>query len=494
MSENPTTEPTPTGGTSPASNIGDDLRALRRSRDDRMIAGVLGGLAQRLGVDPLLLRIITAVLVLFGGAGIAIYAVGWLLIPDEDAEASIAEEVLGRGPSKSPDAGTVCLAIGLALAALIATGGTFSSGMGIVLLMLAVAGAVVMMRRRDDDDDVPAAPAGDAGYPGFPGYVSPSADVLNGTTNAPAAASPGQTDASAVPDALDEGATTVTPSTDDGLAATDTTPDTDEGQAAAGATPAAASTDTSAREHAAIPDSTPEPSGSGWPDGPDWGPATSALYADIAPEPPPPERPRRRSYLGLLTVSTVAVTLGIMAINDATWAAIPAAAYIATALGIVGLGLLLGSWFGRSRGLIALGIVLGLALVPATLFDDVDWRSEGSTTLTFASVAELPDEPRSHGVGEVTYDLSDLKLTNDDDLSLEISQSIGNLRVIVPPDVDVTLDAAVRTGNIVAFDDDSSGLNAEYQDTDLGEDDAVGGGSLALDLNLRLGQIEVTRP
>lgn len=58
---------------------------LRRSRGNRMIAGVMGGIAQRYGWSPTLLRVIfVLVSVLSAGfPGIIVYLVMWLLIPSE---------------------------------------------------------------------------------------------------------------------------------------------------------------------------------------------------------------------------------------------------------------------------------------------------------------------------------------------------------------------------------------------------------------------------
>lgn len=58
-------------------------RLLRRSRDDRVIAGVCGGLGRYLGIDPVLLRIAFVVLALAGGGGVLLYLVAWVLIPNE---------------------------------------------------------------------------------------------------------------------------------------------------------------------------------------------------------------------------------------------------------------------------------------------------------------------------------------------------------------------------------------------------------------------------
>ena len=56
---------------------------LRRSRDDRVIAGVCGGLGRYFGIDPVILRLVFVVLLLAGGSGILLYGVGWIAIPEE---------------------------------------------------------------------------------------------------------------------------------------------------------------------------------------------------------------------------------------------------------------------------------------------------------------------------------------------------------------------------------------------------------------------------
>ncbi len=68
-------------------------RPLRRTRDNRMLGGVSGAIADRFEVDINTIRIAFAVLAVLGGGGALLYAAGWLLIPDEAAEASIAEDL-----------------------------------------------------------------------------------------------------------------------------------------------------------------------------------------------------------------------------------------------------------------------------------------------------------------------------------------------------------------------------------------------------------------
>lgn len=58
---------------------------LYRSRDDRMIAGVAGGLAERLGTDPSLVRIVWALLIIAtGGVALAVYVVMAIVVPNEE--------------------------------------------------------------------------------------------------------------------------------------------------------------------------------------------------------------------------------------------------------------------------------------------------------------------------------------------------------------------------------------------------------------------------
>jgi phage shock protein C len=62
---------------------GERPRLLRRTRDDRVIGGVCGGLGRYLGIDPVLMRIAFVILAFAGGGGILVYLVAWVLIPVE---------------------------------------------------------------------------------------------------------------------------------------------------------------------------------------------------------------------------------------------------------------------------------------------------------------------------------------------------------------------------------------------------------------------------
>jgi phage shock protein PspC (stress-responsive transcriptional regulator) len=71
-----------------------EIRRLQRSRSDRMLAGVSGGLARYFEIHPAVFRVGFVVLTLLGGAGILIYAAAALVMPDEGKEDSIATAAL----------------------------------------------------------------------------------------------------------------------------------------------------------------------------------------------------------------------------------------------------------------------------------------------------------------------------------------------------------------------------------------------------------------
>jgi phage shock protein C len=72
-------------------------RVLARARDGRMLAGVCAGVADYLGLDVTLVRVIWAVVsVITGGAGVLAYLVAWIIIPDEGQKSSLAENMFGK--------------------------------------------------------------------------------------------------------------------------------------------------------------------------------------------------------------------------------------------------------------------------------------------------------------------------------------------------------------------------------------------------------------
>jgi phage shock protein C len=59
-----------------------EAKRLYRSETDRMIAGVCGGLAEYLDVDPVLVRLAMVLFTLAGGSGILVYLIAWIIMPE----------------------------------------------------------------------------------------------------------------------------------------------------------------------------------------------------------------------------------------------------------------------------------------------------------------------------------------------------------------------------------------------------------------------------
>lgn len=60
----------------------EEPRKLYRSRNQRMVAGVCGGLAEYFNVDATMIRVLFLVLTVVGGSGLVIYLVMWIIVPD----------------------------------------------------------------------------------------------------------------------------------------------------------------------------------------------------------------------------------------------------------------------------------------------------------------------------------------------------------------------------------------------------------------------------
>ena len=134
------------------------LSTLRRSRTDRKIAGVSGGIGRYAGIDPLIVRILFVVLAVFGGSGLLLYALGWLLVP-EDGETESEGERLFHGRSKS-SLSTVLAIVVVLVVGLAATGTLLDSGPGLGGLgVLIVVSVLVVLLLRNGNRPPVAAPA-----------------------------------------------------------------------------------------------------------------------------------------------------------------------------------------------------------------------------------------------------------------------------------------------------------------------------------------------
>jgi len=163
---------------------------VRRRTDDKWIAGVCSGLADRLGVDPVIVRVGLVVLSLLWGAGITIYLVAWALLPN-DRNQIVIERALRDG-----DGGSIVVMVfaGLAL-----FGGSWwgsSSGWGFPW-GLVLAGALIWWlvqrssNRPDADQRVSAQAPTAAPYATTPYATTPFNPGQQPTTSGPMTATTG---------------------------------------------------------------------------------------------------------------------------------------------------------------------------------------------------------------------------------------------------------------------------------------------------------------
>ncbi|MBV6727702.1 PspC domain-containing protein [Nocardioides daeguensis] len=360
-----------------------DLARLRRSRDDRKVAGVAAGIARHLDIDPLLVRIAFVVLTFFGGGGLILYAVCWLFVPEEGTEDTVIR--LDEGIR------TAALIIGGVVAVAAVIGDTVGgSDFPWPLLVVGLVVFVVLAGKN-------------AVKPGGPPHP-----WLQGTPAAP-----------------------------------------------------------------------PPPPAPGAP-GPE---VTYSAYRTPAPAYRRPVDPRKRGPLLFpFTFVLVVLGLGTLATVDLAGAHVAASAYPATVLGITGLMLLVGAFYGRAGGLILVGLLAAGATAATTVADSLE---AGQVNPPLRQAAEL-DASYDLGVGEIRIDLTDIRdLDKLNHRTLHLELGVGHILVIVPEDgLNVVATGTIDAGEVVMFgkttSDDFRGDNGIVADEP----------TLTIDADLHLGQIE----
>ncbi len=114
------------------------MATVRRSTTDSRLAGLCGGLAEHWGVDVLLVRVASVVLVLCGGLGVVLYVAGWLLVPAEGRDTAALDDLLGERARHWP-AGVRVTVVALAcLAATAVLVPVLPTGVGLVAALAGV--------------------------------------------------------------------------------------------------------------------------------------------------------------------------------------------------------------------------------------------------------------------------------------------------------------------------------------------------------------------
>ncbi|MBB5116236.1 PspC domain-containing protein [Micromonospora echinospora] len=575
----PFTGPPPGGYAPPPGAAGFTTRyGLVRPREGRYLAGVCAAIGRATNTDPVLWRVLLAVLGFFGGIGIIVYVAGWLIIPGEGDTASPVEAMLGRGRSSMSPITVIVLGIVVALGfAYVVTDGFRAILLGAVIL---IGGALLLNREQRGPGQRPAQPtpqpgpppgpvppvawpappasapgawaAGPAGAPwtaaptvrpeaasyaepgyppagrpepGYPpattsepGYppASPSEPghpatserepgrpatserepgLAGSGTSYPTLPAPGWPAAAGTRPGWPEPTTAALPPVSGPVADTATWP----AYGAAPSWPGTRSTDAPLGGPAAVPP--PGPVGAPLPPGGYRPPfAPHGPYAGSPPPRPPvraprpPKRPKERSPLGAITFSLIFLALGVVAMLDLLDVfPVGAAGYFAAVLATIGLGLLVGTWFGRARWLIALGLVTAAALGVATIAESYDRVRgiDGNVTWAPTDLRDLANRYENN-LGDAVLDLRGINFDKQD-VQVTVDVNLGNATVVVPPNVDVTTVADVNAGDATVFGRRSGGLGGrQWETTDVGAD-GPGGGKLRLFVHVNAGKLEVTR-
>jgi predicted membrane protein len=164
--------------------------------------------------------------------------------------------------------------------------------------------------------------------------------------------------------------------------------------------------------------------------------------------------------------------------------------YLAVPLVIVGAALVVGTWYGRARWLIVLGVVLAIALGITAAAENVTSRRQ-SVTWQPTSVSQL-EQNYSIDVGDALLNLSNVDFSAGR-YTVSVESNVGNVTVIVPPAVDVRADVRVDVGNADVFGSHWAGIGQSRRTVvDVGSD-GPGGGSLVVHAATDVGNVEVRR-
>ena len=223
------------------------------------------------------------------------------------------------------------------------------------------------------------------------------------------------------------------------------------------------------------------------PDAVDEAPVTPRVSAPVqAPAPP-----RERSFLGRVSVGVAVMALGLLGLFDTV---IPGfhpefRHYLVLLVAVIGLGLVIGAWFGTSGGLVALGVVLVPILVLSSLaelgnFTSIESTSIGQVHHRPGSVEEIRDVYRL-GIGELVIDFRDVDFAGRT-VEVETQLGMGELLVRIPEGVSADVAGQVGMGMLQVGDREQGGIG-------VGGDYRLAGseGKLVLDARVGMGQVVV---
>lgn len=434
----------------------DTLRRIDLRRGpDRWIGGVATGIGRRFGLDPLVIRIAFVVAAVIFGFGIALYLWAWLLIPDQDERTHLEQGLRdGRGESIALLVVSAFATIGV-LPWWGGPGNWWGGGWwfaSVVLTVAVVIGVVVLLRST--------------------GALGQSGSYRTGG---------------------DPSRTTVAPPPPDGTGTS--------GQAPVGSGtygwPGHQATGVSGPGWAGEQGSA---SGGSRPPG-----APSQQRAPRPPRPTAPRPIRERRKTGGAVVGLIATGLAMLTFGGLLWAGseydLPGndlALACAGVLAVLGLLIAILGAAGRHSGWA--GFLAVVTLIGTVAFAPLPESYPLSTRVgqdLWRPTSAQVDEPFALGAGEGILDLSELDPAELDGETISVDVNIGHLRIQVPEDLTVRIEAGSGIGTINLsdtgqFDNDgfsvSGGLNVV-------EDVVVGDGpvDLVIDAQVGIGQVTVER-
>jgi phage shock protein PspC (stress-responsive transcriptional regulator) len=430
------------------------MGGLVREPDDRKIAGVCSGLADRLGVDVTALRVGLVVLALVTPTVVIAYVVAALVVPERrpDQLRVRAQRVhLGRIPH-------TVLVIGAIIAVAVVVDDAWWLEPFPAALALIAVGVWLIAQRRDDESDR------DDGLP-WPGTTAP-----DGAVSPPSdVAGVDDTAVDSVP--LDADPTQLLDATERFAPA--------EGTGPSGEPPPPGSLWWSGRPGQ---DVSAEPA-----------PPPAAAPPITAPDPTPATPRAPRSRLAAVVLAVLLVGGGFAWLLDALdFVEVDWTDRLALGLLVVGVGLLIGAWRGRAWALVPVGLLFALLIVVAeALVVPVD-AGTGEQTEIVDTPAELA---RDHELfaGQLTLDLRDVPLSAGETARVEAAVGAGQMRVLVPEDATVTVDADVRIGEVVSDGGPEANESGHGLDEHFTLAGAARGPRIDLDLFVGFGRLEVTR-
>ena len=199
--------------------------------------------------------------------------------------------------------------------------------------------------------------------------------------------------------------------------------------------------------------------------------------------------PRRRPYGAVVTGAVLVVVGGLWLFDAIDVIDVRAAFVLPAVLAVIGLALIIGAFDGPHGGLVVAGVFVTIAaLALAAAPPDAFHGGIGERNILVTDQDDLASR-YDVGVGELRLDLKGLVMTES--AEIDVTVGAGELRILLPPDVPVDIDASAGAGQVDLFGETADGLSVNRTYTSDGFESATV--RLTLDLDVAAGNITVER-